>query len=111
MPVPTHPFTEPPLTWATLRQCEEMRVSPTTAAWNRAWIRHQLQHLDLSESILLDLGSGAASPFSFWYASRVRHAFLIDLYHPPEKFQKSTSLIHDLEQALPLPDESTDLVI
>jgi SAM-dependent methyltransferase len=102
---------ESALTWAKLSDCARFGIAPTTEGWTRAWIRRQLERIDLASSVLLDLGSGGHSPLTAWYCGRARHAFLIDLHDPPARFPRATSLVHDLEWPLPIPSESVDIVI
>jgi SAM-dependent methyltransferase len=59
---------------------------------------------------VVDAGSGLSNPLLDWYRPRVKQAFLIDFLAPASTVGNCTVLRADLEQGIPLPDESVDIV-
>lgn len=99
------------LTWGTREQTELMGAEATTVAWGHNWVIRQLSRQSLFDKVLVDLGSGVNNPLIAFYGQRVRHAYLIDLKNPGEPFERASVLTSNLEEPLPLPDASANLVV
>jgi len=100
-----------PLQWATAGGARWLGADPGTDDWGQAWTIRQLERLSLYDRILVDLGPGVSNPVMEYYRRRVRHAYQMDKWHPPVPTERTSVLEHDLEEALPLPDESVHVVI
>ena len=99
------------LLWGTREQAQMLEAAPSTVAWGYHWIIRHLSRESLFDKILVDLGSGVWNSLIVYYSDRVRHAYLIDLLNVARPVDGATVLRSDLEETLPLPDESVDLVV
>jgi SAM-dependent methyltransferase len=69
-----------------------------------------METLPLERFQVLDAGSGLSNRLLDWYRPRVRHAYLLDFLLESRE-QGNTSIVRaDLEQGMPIPDSSVDLV-
>ncbi len=97
--------------WGT--HAEAKRICPRalgTRRWAHAWVRRQMEPLELRETRVLDAGSGLSNRLLDWYRPRVQHAYLLD-FLVDSRVEGNTSIVRaDLEQGIPVPDASVDLV-
>jgi SAM-dependent methyltransferase len=81
-----------------------------TRRWAHAWVRRHMEALPLGEIRVLDAGSGLSNRLLNWYRPRVKHAYLLD-FLIDSRTEGNTSIVRaDLEQGIPMPDASVDLV-
>ena len=97
--------------WGTISQAKELGLAgDSTRKWAHAWIRRHMEQLDLAATELADAGSGLSNPLLDWYKPLVKRAYLIE-YLAGAAVDKNTTVVPaDLEQGIPLPDASVDLV-
>lgn len=97
--------------WGT--HSEARRICPRhkgTRRWAHAWVRRHMETLPLGQLEVLDAGSGLSNRLLDWYRPRVRHAYLLDFLLDSRE-EGNTSIVRaDLEQGIPMPDTSVDLV-
>jgi SAM-dependent methyltransferase len=97
--------------WGT--HSEARRICPRaggTRRWAHAWVRRHLEPLPLGRLEVLDAGSGLSNRLLDWYRPRVKRAYLLD-FLLDSHVEGNTSIVRaDLEQGIPLPDASVDLV-
>ena len=69
-----------------------------------------MESLPLSECRVLDAGSGMSNRLLDWYRPQVKHAYLLD-FLLESRVDGNTSVVRaDLEQGIPMPDGSVDVV-
>jgi SAM-dependent methyltransferase len=69
-----------------------------------------MELLPLDKLQVVDAGSGLSNRLLDWYRPRVMHAYLLD-FLLDSRAEGNTSIVRaDLEQGIPLPDASVDLV-
>jgi SAM-dependent methyltransferase len=69
-----------------------------------------MEALPLAELLVLDAGSGLSNRLLDWYRPRVKHAYLLD-FLLDSRVEGNTSIVRaDLENGIPMPDASVDLV-
>src|SRR5713101_5186053 len=97
--------------WGT--HSEAKRICPRhkgTRRWAHAWVRRQMELLPLDQLQVVDAGSGLSNRLLDWYRPRVKHAYLLD-FLLDSHVEDNTSIVRaDLEQGIPLPDASVNVV-
>src|SRR5260370_20370720 len=69
-----------------------------------------MEPLSVGELGVLDAGSGLSNRVLDWDRPRVKHAYLLD-FLLDSRVEGNTSIVRaDLEQGIPLPDASVDMV-
>jgi SAM-dependent methyltransferase len=69
-----------------------------------------MESLPLGECRILDAGSGMSNRLLDWYRPQVKHAYLLD-FLLDSRVEGNTSVVRaDLEQGIPMPDGSVDVV-
>lgn len=69
-----------------------------------------METMPLEKMSVLDAGSGLSNRLLDWYRPRVGHAYLLD-FLVDSREEGNTSIVRaDLEQGIPMPDASVDLV-
>jgi SAM-dependent methyltransferase len=97
--------------WGTKTEARRLgRARSDTRWWAHAWIRCHMEDLPLSTLRVLDAGSGLSNRLLDWYRPKVQHAYLVEFLVEPREVGNTTFLQADLEQGIPLPDESVELV-
>jgi SAM-dependent methyltransferase len=69
-----------------------------------------MECLPLEKSVVVDAGSGMSNPLLDWYRPKVRRAYLVEFLATSITTGNTTVICADLEQGLPLPNESVDVV-
>lgn len=95
------------------RHSEARRICPRhkgTRRWAHAWVRRHMETLPLAQLDVLDAGSGLSNRLLNWYRPRVRHAYLLDFLLESREDGNASIVRADLEQGMPVPDASVDLV-
>ncbi len=106
------------LVWGTKKHAKLFGAKAQPMDWAYRWVMAQLRVIrllnggdSLVDKVLLDLGAGRWNPVMAEYATKVRHAWLVDKVDPGESFARGTFLRADLNAPLPLPSGGVDIVV
>ena len=104
------PSTRRTVCWGTLSDAARLGAPTGTRSWAHAWIRAHMEQMPIERLAVVDAGSGMSNPLLDWYRPRAGHVYLVEFLATPGTTGNTTVLRADLEDGLPLPDESADVV-